>query len=244
MKNNTSSVIFTLILIVIVGFVMSPTSTQSRILKSFETLFNLKEGSILRSYETLEINSKNGTKGEKINHSQEAKDYFKEIVLKDEWGNTYKTPFKWKRDIKIFVHGYCPDYMMLELDDIVKDLNDLIGPINLKVVSKKDEANHFIYFGSGSGFKKSYPIINEKNLIKASGYFEIHPKNAYLYVDMIKTENDAKAQRSILREELTQSLGLCNDSWKYPNSMFYQGWSNNTEFSDLDEEIIQMLYNE
>ena len=61
---------------------------------------------------------------------------------------------------------------------------------------------------------------------------------------MIKTENDAKAQRSILREELTQSLGLCNDSWKCPNSMFYQGWSNNTEFSDLDEEIIQMLYNE
>jgi hypothetical protein len=61
---------------------------------------------------------------------------------------------------------------------------------------------------------------------------------------MDKLDGDVEAQKSVLREELTQSLGLCNDSWEYPNSIFYQGWSTNTEYSDLDKEIIQMLYNE
>jgi hypothetical protein len=60
---------------------------------------------------------------------------------------------------------------------------------------------------------------------------------------MVRTGNDTQAQRSILREELTQSLGLYNDSWKYPNSIFYQGGNDVTEYSDLDKEIIQMLYN-
>ena len=72
----------------------------------------------------------------------------------------------------------------------------------------------------------------------------MHKTKGYCFVDMIKTGNDTQTQKSILREEITQSLGLCNDSWKYPNSIFYQGSSTNTEFSDLDKEIIQMLYNE
>jgi hypothetical protein len=72
----------------------------------------------------------------------------------------------------------------------------------------------------------------------------MHKTKGYCFVDMIKTGNDTEAQRSILREEITQSLGLCNDSWKYKNSVFYQGWGTVTEYSDLDKEIIQMLYNE
>ena len=133
---------------------------------------------------------------------------------------------------------------MTELDDIVSDLNDLIDPINIEIVSNKSEANHFLYLGTASGFDQAYPIIKEKNLVNASGYFEMHSTKGYCFVDMIKTGNDTRAQRSILREEITQSLGLCNDSYKYPNSIFYQASSTNTEYSDLDKEIIQMLYNE
>ena len=75
------------------------------------------------------------------------------------------------------------------------------------------------------------------------GYFLVKSNKSYLYVNMVRTGNDTQAQRSILREELTQSLGLYNDSWKYPNSIFYQGGNDVTEYSDLDKEIIQMLYN-
>jgi hypothetical protein len=63
-----------------------------------------------------------------------------------------------------------------------------------------------------------------------------------MYVDIEKiTKVDAK--KHILREELTQSLGLPNDSYDYPESIFYQGWTETTEYTELDKELIQMLYN-
>jgi len=244
MKNNTSSFICSLIFFAVVGFVMSPTPTKHRVLKSAETLFNLKEGSLLRAFNSVESNSENGTSESKGYHSSEAKEYFKEICLESESGKVYSSTIKWDRDVKIFVHGYCPQYMMTELDDIVSDLNELIDPIDIKIVSNKSEANHYLFLGSAKGFEQAYPIIKEYNLVNASGYFEMHKTKGYCFVDMIKTGNDTEAQRSILREEITQSLGLCNDSWKYDNSIFYQGWNTVTEYSDLDKEVIQMLYNE
>lgn len=244
MKNNTSSLIFTLILIVIVGFVMSPTATQHRVLKSVETLFNLEDGSLIQAYQTIKVKpSTSGTSLENGNHSQEAKDYFKEICLNSENGKSFDDVNKWNEDVKIYVHGYCPDYMMSELDDIVSELNDLIDPINIEVVSNKSEANTFLFLGSDQGFKQAYPVVKNKDLSRTGGYFLVKSDNAYLYVNMVKTGNDITTQKSILREEVTQSLGLFNDSWKYPNSIFYQGSNSNTEYSDLDKEIIQMLYN-
>ena len=60
---------------------------------------------------------------------------------------------------------------------------------------------------------------------------------------MLDSGNNTIAQRSILREELTQSLGLLNDSDMYTNSVFYEYGNTVTEYSELDKEIIQMLYN-
>jgi len=91
MKNNTSSFICSLIFLAVVGFVMSPTSTKHRVLKSAETLFNLKEGSLLRAFNSVESNSENGTSESKGYHSSDAKEYFKEICLESESGKLKKT---------------------------------------------------------------------------------------------------------------------------------------------------------
>jgi len=239
-----SSGFLSIVIILIICFVMSPTSTKHRVLKSVETLFNLEDGSLINAYQTIKVNPSNtGSSVEVSNHSQEAKDYFKEICLNSENGESFKNASKWDKDVKIYVHGYCPDYMITELDDIVGELNDLIDPINIEVVSNKSEANTFLFLGSDGGFQQEYPIVGGRDLSRTGGYFLVKSNKAYLYVNMVRTGNDTQAQRSILREELTQSLGLYNDSWKYPNSIFYQGGNDVTEYSDLDKEIIQMLYN-
>jgi len=46
----------------------------------------------------------------------------------------------------------------------------------------------------------------------------------------------------LIREELTQSLGLMNDSNKYEDSIFYQKWTDVTQYSDIDKAVIQLLY--
>ena len=63
-----------------------------------------------------------------------------------------------------------------------------------------------------------------------------------MYVDIERTSTN-DGQKHLLREELTQSLGLCNDSYDYPESIFYQGWTETTEYAEIDKELIQMLYN-
>ena len=68
------------------------------------------------------------------------------------------------------------------------------------------------------------------------------------YVDVVRCDwfppNEAiQMKKHILREELTQSIGLLNDSMKYPNSIFYHGWTFPTEYTELDKEVIKMHYN-
>jgi hypothetical protein len=63
-----------------------------------------------------------------------------------------------------------------------------------------------------------------------------------MYVDVVRT-TDEEAQKHLLREELTQSLGLTNDSWKYPESIFYQGWTTTTTYTEMDKRLIDLLYN-
>jgi hypothetical protein len=64
-----------------------------------------------------------------------------------------------------------------------------------------------------------------------------------MYVDVERTSFNYDAQKHLLREELTQSLGLLNDSWKYPESIFYQGWTTTTEFTEMDKRLIDLIYN-
>ena len=61
-----------------------------------------------------------------------------------------------------------------------------------------------------------------------------------MYVD---TERPNKTeQRHLLREELTQALGLAKDSGRYPKSIFQQSWTSTTEYLDIDKELIRLLY--
>jgi hypothetical protein len=164
--------------------------------------------------------------------------------MNSEFSGKMEKPFKWTKDMKIYVDKTDQNYLVDELNRIVNDLNLLIDPIQIKIVNSKDQANYFIYFGYYKDFEKKYNVVNSNLLENNWGFFEIYPNNTgIMYVDVIRTK-EIEAQKHLLREELTQSLGLLNDSWEYPQSIFYQGWTTTTEYSSIDKEIIKMLYNE
>jgi hypothetical protein len=50
------------------------------------------------------------------------------------------------------------------------------------------------------------------------------------------------AEETGITSEITQSLGLANDSMKYPDSIFYEGYSTTQQLSKIDKEVIKMLY--
>ena len=186
---------------------------------------------------------KENTRKTKVTHSKEVTDYFNEIVFKSEFDGKIENSLKWTEDVKIYVDGSNVSYLNSELKKIVGELNDIIDPINIRIVSNKSDANIFIYIGGCENFKQNYKVFYPELLVKNWGYFEIIPNDyAVINVD-INRAKDPSAQKHLLREELTQSLGLLNDSYKYPESIFYQGWTTTTEYAPIDRELIDMLYN-
>jgi hypothetical protein len=246
MKNLINSVATVLILLG-VGFYFLSTPHKVRVVKSLEVLLNTDEGKLTN----LVFPSDSGAGGnpsiENVgslsDHSPEAKAYFREIALGNEFSNKISsTPYRWTKNMKIYVYGYRSPMMMDELNRIVKELNDIINPITISVVSNRNDANFIIYLGSYKTFAANHPDIHAERLVNNWGYFQIYNNEGLMYVDVIRAKEE-NAQKHLLREELTQSLGLCNDSYKYDNSIFYQGWTTTTEYAPIDRELIDMLYN-
>ena len=177
--------------------------------------------------------------------SPEAKEYFKKVAYGNEFNSGNTSLKKWNQDVKIYVFGDKRDYLMSELKDIVSELNGLISTINITIVSNESDANLIVLFGSAqeyNEFESNSVGYTDQN----QGLFIVYGReeltHATMYVDIKRTTRD-DAQKHLLREELTQSLGLCNDSYDYPESIFYQGWTETTEYAEIDKELIQMLYN-
>jgi hypothetical protein len=112
-------------------------------------------------------------------------------------------------------------------------------------VDNESDANFFILFGSQqdyNNYDKESIGYTENNQGLFIAYGGENLTKATMYVDVNRTSTN-DGQKHLLREELTQSLGLCNDSYDYPESIFYQGWTETTEYTEIDKELIQMLYN-
>lgn len=174
--------------------------------------------------------------------------YFKQITLGSEFGNSSQHIRKWNSDMRVYLKGDEIPYMEEELEDIIGELNELIEPINIVQVDNELDANYIVFLGSGNQYaaeieSNAAPYVDE-NL----GFFWVYWDAGYrinrgsMYVDVFEVV-DQDAQRHLLREEFTQSLGMMNDSAEDPESIFYQNWTTITEYAAIDRDVIQLLYN-
>jgi hypothetical protein len=62
-----------------------------------------------------------------------------------------------------------------------------------------------------------------------------------MFVDTFRAS--LNEQKHLLREELTQSLGLARDSYLYSDSIFQQAFSTKvTKYAQIDKDLIRLLY--
>jgi hypothetical protein len=175
-------------------------------------------------------------------------DYFKEVALNVEFGSASSEIRKWLTDIRYFVSGEVTAELAAELDRVVAELNSLVG-VQLIEVSDTTEANFQIFFGSGEDYANNLEpnaldlIGNNNGLVWLYWNSEFEIYRGSMYVDVFRASS-GEFQNHILREELTQGLGLLNDSFKYPDSIFYEPFSLVTEYSAIDREVIQALYDD
>lgn len=219
-------------------------STQNKIDKLEEEVRTYIQEDTVVTENQKESNEETSTGGGSVKErSPEVIKYFNEVALDTEFDGSRDDAYTWNSDMKIYVDGEKPEYLMTELKKIVGELNDIINPIDIKIVSSPNQANYTIFVGSHTDFQDKYKIDNPERLNRNWGYFEVFGNSGVMYIDTYRN-GDETSHKHLLREELTQSLGLFNDSWEYPESIFYQGWTTTTEFAPIDRELIDMLYND
>jgi hypothetical protein len=173
-------------------------------------------------------------------YDQAALDYFREIAGAAEFGENGGVLHRWKEDPRIAVYGDPTARDRRELDRVVGDLNELISTVEVSVV--QSDPNMEIYFVPVDEFASIEPNYVAGNM----GYVYVWwDAEAVIYSGrvLISTTGLTPAERAhVIREELTQGLGLLNDSWLYPDSIFYQGWTETTRYAPIDRLVIEMLY--
>lgn len=166
--------------------------------------------------------------------------YFLDIALGTEYSESSNIIKKWEGDLRIKVIGSPTSQDMDTLRTVISEINNLTSGINLKIVDSKPNVK--IHFVPVSEFKRYEPNYQPGN----DGYAWVNwNQNNVIYSSniLITTTGINQKERShLIREELTQSLGLLKDSYKYKNSIFYQPWTDTNKYSQLDKTLIQMLY--
>ena len=171
---------------------------------------------------------------------------FLKITLENEFEKKNKKCKKWDNNIKIhvFFQEYIKD-LDIELDNIVKEINNLSETVKLERTKDIKKANLKLFFCSDKFYRKKIPV-NTRPLLKNNyGLCTIFYNNnfiinkASIYIDIYRTKN-LNCQKHLLREELTQSLGLVNDI-NMEDSIFNQKWQCITKYSTFDKLIIKFF---
>ena len=169
--------------------------------------------------------------------------YFLEIAMGAEFsqsGSASKIR-KWQGDVRIQYFGSPTSEDLTTLNSVISEVNELTnGGIHLQLVDRNP--NITIHFSPESQFGRLEPNYQPGNY----GYFWTQwDANNRIYnanVLITTTKVTQKERSHLLREELTQSLGLMQDSFKYAESVFYQPWTDVTQYSEIDRSLIRMLY--
>lgn len=181
---------------------------------------------------------------EQRQYSKEEVSYFKEIALQVEYGSGGQRVHKWRDEMKIKVIGKPTTGDIAALETTMDDLNALSENLHMRHAQEDEEANVEIYFIPHSEFStKGYleeSVLRENwglGVIWWNRFGEINRAVVLIATDQANSEERVH----LIREELTQSLGLLNDSWEDPKSLFYQGWGTQY-YTARDEKVVQLLY--
>jgi hypothetical protein len=183
-----------------------------------------------------------------VPYSAAALDYFLEVAMGSEYGDATPNIRKWETDLRIqIMTPNATQYDRAVVDQVIAELNELLSqaagpsgrPITLSLVDSNPNVE--MYFVPAENFAQ-YNANAQPGQI-GSAWMQVN-NNVISGAEILIASNYLTDQERahVIREELTQSLGIMKDSWLYEDSIFYQGWTRTNEYSELDREVIRMLY--
>lgn len=177
---------------------------------------------------------------------EELLDYFVQTALYTEYGESggMEPVLLCRRTNPIYyrlIGDYTEDDRTL-LSTLAEELNQITGfpgiyetsdpsqsNMNLSFLSREDMDARTAHSGAGFDGYVTYYWYTDTH--------EIHSAEILYCTDM-----EGALRSGVLCEELIQSLGLSNDSYTYPDSLFYQGYSEISWPAPIDWSLIKLLH--
>ncbi|QRZ08172.1 DUF2927 domain-containing protein [Mycolicibacterium austroafricanum] len=167
-------------------------------------------------------------------------DYFSEIAFGTEYGQSDLTIHKWTRNPRITVHGAPRPTDLTTLSAVVGELNDIINTIHLEIVPTGGDID--VHFAPEHEFAALASDYVPGNVGFFTSWWRGQGEMTKGRVLVSTTITDQVLRDHTIREEITQVLGLANDSFTHPDSIFHQDIATATRFSDIDRRVIDLLY--
>ena len=190
-------------------------------------------------------------------YSHEAVNYFSELAFGTEFGQSQNSNFivKWSRGMRVYISNANPQDLA-EVERIIDELIQLTG-LSIDFTNQPLTGNtfpentiHISYttqdeFNRKCGGNRYQDVVQEHR--EQKGFFCNDWNTQYVITKaniLIDDTLQSQEQRNhLLREELTQALGIMKDSNAYTDSVFQASYSYApTEYSELDKQVIQILY--
>ena len=181
------------------------------------------------------------------NGLNEAQLYFLSIAFGTEFGGASPVIRKWATDVKIYMADSTYQELNQELNLVINELNGLIETISIRRVNTREESNLVLYCGNADNFVRDYEPATQNVVKNNFGLFWVYWNNQQelirgnVFVDTQRTQG-VSCQRHLLREELTQSLGIMQDSGQFADSIFQQSWTCTNTYAAIDAMVIKLLY--
>jgi len=173
--------------------------------------------------------------------SQEELDYFAEIAFGSELNRNDKLD-KWEtRSITYGIMEPLSQFDSVNFYKTVSELNQLIQSIEISI----DHENPDIEFWMVDFWKADSMLgkLTVPTSGRATTYYRFGQPFKGRVIVLSGKHRSLNHRTAVVREELTQVLGLGVDSYKYPESTFYQGATDNPDYTPMDRRMIQLLYN-
>ncbi len=152
---------------------------------------------------------------------------------------------KWTEDVRIAVHGSPTTADLATLQDVVDELNALVDGIAIDIVAKGGNIDlHFVPRANYAEIALSTFEHDRDDWTNIEAYF-VYWYNGineiYRGGVLLNSTGNADVRASSIREEVTQLLGLANDVYGDPLSIFDPDL-NLASYSPTDERLIAALY--
>lgn len=190
-----------------------------------------------------------------MNVKKKTWDHFKDIALNVEFyeDDSKKSAMrvkKWnKSNIDIYISGNFDNNILSKIKNIYSKIEEYTN-LKFNIISDSDinnkKNNVIIYIGDYNTYIKYVSQTKNKEHKNVYGLCEVKVNNlneiksARIYIN---DKVDDNIKNDVLLEEITQSIGLLNDSIKDKKSIFYRDKvTYNSEYTNQDIEIIKLLY--